>query len=112
MDIDRKIQLSELNRIYGALLTEHQREMLRLYYDCDISLFEIAEQLGISRQAVRDAIVRGEKTLLDFEDKLKLSQRQTKRAAELKQLNNLLREHKVDDAICFLDRLQGDDREK
>jgi len=60
---DERYNVSLLNDYYGNLLTEHQRDMIRLYYDCDVSLNEIAEEYGISRQAVRYAIVRGEKTL-------------------------------------------------
>lgn len=72
MNIKEKIDISILNSIYGNLLTPHQREMVRLYYDCDISLFEISEQFGISRQAVRDALLRAEKSLIEYEDKLGL----------------------------------------
>ena len=68
----KNLQISELNDIYGALLTEHQREVLRSYYDFDLSLAEIAENDGISRQAVRDALVKAEELLADFESKLGL----------------------------------------
>ncbi|MEG1612671.1 MAG: sigma factor-like helix-turn-helix DNA-binding protein [Clostridia bacterium] len=71
-NVQKNLEISDYLSLYGALLTEHQSEMLRLYYDCDISLFEIAEQFSISRQAVRDAIVRGEKLLLEYESKLRL----------------------------------------
>ena len=54
IDIDEKLNVSELLRVYGALLTPHQAEIMRQYYDCDISLFEIASDLDVSRQAVRD----------------------------------------------------------
>lgn len=72
MDIDKKLTISEYNRVYGGLLTPYQHEMLSLYYDCDVSLNEIAEQYNISRQAIRDALQRGERALLDFESKLSL----------------------------------------
>jgi predicted DNA-binding protein YlxM (UPF0122 family) len=75
MDIQKKLTLSEYNRVYGGLLTEHQQEMLSLYYDCDVSLNELSQQYGISRQAVRDALVRGEKALTEFERVLKLIER-------------------------------------
>ena len=70
IDIDEKLTVSELLSQYGKILTPHQAEMMRLYYDCDISLFEIATESGISRQAVRDAIQRGVKTLKDIDEKL------------------------------------------
>lgn len=72
MKLEDKIDVSILNGVYGRLLTPHQSEMVRLYYDCDISLFEISEQLNISRQAVRDSLVRAEKSLTEYEKKLGL----------------------------------------
>ncbi|HRF37016.1 MAG TPA: sigma factor-like helix-turn-helix DNA-binding protein, partial [Clostridia bacterium] len=67
MSKSEKLFISRYNDFYGCLLTEHQCEMIRLYYDCDISLFEIAEQFGISRQAVRDTIKRAEQLLVGYE---------------------------------------------
>ena len=75
IDIDEKLNVSELLRVYGALLTPHQAEIMRQYYDCDISLFEIASDLDISRQAVRDVLVRSVKTLKDVDKKLRLIER-------------------------------------
>lgn len=63
-------QMSLLFDFYGELLTDKQRELFDLYYNEDLSLTEIAEHAGISRQGVRDAIVRGETLLRDTEDKL------------------------------------------
>ena len=86
MGADERYNVSLLNDYYGNLLTEHQRDMIRLYYDCDVSLNEIAEEYGISRQAVRDAIVRGEKTLNELESKLSLAKRGSKLVKELKEI--------------------------
>lgn len=55
---------------YGELLTEHQRNTMELYYCEDLSLSEISEPLGITRQAVRDLIKRTEQVLLEYEEKL------------------------------------------
>ncbi len=60
---------------YGDLLTEKQARALDLYYNEDLSLAEIAEPLGISRQGVRDSIKRGEKQLYDLEKTLGLAKR-------------------------------------
>lgn len=68
-----KLEISQLLGTYSALLTDKQRAALKLYCDCDCSLSEIADELGISRQGVRDAIVKGEKTLTRFEEALHLS---------------------------------------
>lgn len=69
-----KLQLSALLNTYSALLTDRQCAAIKMYCDCDCSLSEIAEELGISRQGVRDAIVKGEKTLVELEDALGLSE--------------------------------------
>ena len=55
---------------YSPMLTEHQKDALDLYYNEDLSLAEIAENLGITRQAVRDAIKQGERKLFYFEERL------------------------------------------
>ena len=54
---------------YGDVLTERQKEFYDLYYNEDLSLAEIAENYGISRQGVRDVIVRAEGIMTDLEDK-------------------------------------------
>ena len=54
---------------YGELLTPRQREFFDLYYNEDLSLSEIAENSGISRQGVRDVIVRAEAAMQEVEDK-------------------------------------------
>ena len=69
-----KLQLSELLQVYADMLTEKQRETLSMYCDCDCSLSEIAGEVGISRQGVRDAIVKGEATLTKLEEALHLAQ--------------------------------------
>ena len=68
-----KIQMSELLLIYANMLTDKQRDALLMYCDCDCSLSEIADEVGISRQGVRDAIVKGEATLIKLEEALHLS---------------------------------------
>ncbi|NCB04937.1 MAG: putative DNA-binding protein [Clostridia bacterium] len=68
-------RMSMLFDFYGELLTEKQKELFDLYYNEDLSLSEIAEHVGITRQGVRDAIMRAEEVLRDTEDKLKLMKR-------------------------------------
>ncbi|MBP3634167.1 MAG: YlxM family DNA-binding protein [Oscillospiraceae bacterium] len=55
---------------YGELLTEKQKTCFDLYYNQDLSLGEIAEEAGISRQGVHDTLSKAEQALLDFEQKL------------------------------------------
>lgn len=68
-------RMSMLYDFYGELLTEKQKELFDLYYNEDLSLSEIAEHAGITRQGVRDAIMRAEEVLRDTEDKLGLIRR-------------------------------------
>ncbi len=62
-------RMALLYDFYGDMLTERQKEFYDLYYNEDLSLSEIAENYGISRQGVRDVIVRAEATLTELEDK-------------------------------------------
>ena len=64
----KDLRISELNDIYGELLTSRQREILQNYYDYDLSLSEIAENMGISRQGARDAIVKASEQLSFYEE--------------------------------------------
>ena len=66
---------SMLLDFYGELLTDKQRECFDLHYNEDLSLSEIAEQLGISRQGVWDNIRRAESVLEDVENKTGLLRR-------------------------------------
>ena len=68
--MDKKVEISLLCQIYGKLLTEKQLNIMDNYYNLDLSLSEIAENEGITRQAVRDIIKKGENKLFEFEEKL------------------------------------------
>ena len=68
--MDKKVEISMLCQIYGKLLTEKQLNIIDNYYNLDLSLSEIAENEGITRQAVRDIIKKGENKLFEFEEKL------------------------------------------
>ena len=70
MKDEKNVKISQLNQIYGGILTEKQRAVLERFYDCDCSLAEISEEFGISRQAVLDAVKKSEETLLKTEEKL------------------------------------------
>lgn len=71
----KNLNISVLLDFYGEMLTEKQREVVELYYNEDLSLAEIAEHSGITRQGVRDSIKRAEYQLMDCEEKLGLSAR-------------------------------------
>ena len=68
-------RMAMLFDFYGDLLTDRQKEFYDLYYNEDLSLAEIAENYGISRQGVRDVIVRAEAAMTEIEDKTHLIRR-------------------------------------
>lgn len=71
---------------YGDLLTDRQKEFYDLYYNEDLSLAEIGENYGITRQGVRDVIVRGEAYLESVEEKTGLIKRFHTMRAQLEQV--------------------------
>ena len=70
MEIEKTNRMNALFEFYAALLTDKQMNYIELYYADDYSLAEIAEEFGVSRQAVYDNIQRTEKILEDYEMKL------------------------------------------
>jgi len=71
----KNMELALLFDFYGDMLTEKQRDVIELYYEDDLSLSEIAENAGITRQGVRDSIKRAEGQLLEMEERLGLVRR-------------------------------------
>ena len=71
----KNMEIALLLDFYGEMLTEKQKDMVELYYNDDLSLSEIAENAGISRQGVRDSIKRAEGQLLEMEERLGLARR-------------------------------------
>ena len=72
---DGRLMNTMLLDFYGELLTDKQRECFDLHYNEDLSLSEIAEQCGISRQGVWDNIRRAEASLQEIESKTGLIRR-------------------------------------
>ncbi|NLX64878.1 MAG: putative DNA-binding protein [Clostridiaceae bacterium] len=68
-------EITVLLDFYGHLLTERQHEIMDLYFNSDLSLGEIAEELSISRQGVYDSIRKAKQALLEYEKKLGLVER-------------------------------------
>ena len=73
--VAKKLSFVLLLDCYGDLLTEHQRNIMELYYCEDLSLAEIGQPLGITRQAVRAIIKRSEAQLTEYESKLGFAER-------------------------------------
>ena len=76
--MDKNVQIGLLCDIYGELLTEKQQNILDLYYNQNLSLAEIAEEVRITRQAVKDSIAKGEKRLFRIRRKTRNYEKSTK----------------------------------
>ena len=66
----KDIRYEELFDIYGSLLTENQKSIFEAYYSFDLSLSEIAEEKGVTRQSVNDSLKKTRKELDELEEKL------------------------------------------
>ena len=72
---EKNMNISFLLDFYGEVLSDKQHEILDLYYNEDLSLAEIAESNGLTRQGVRHVIKKAEDELLSLETKLGLANR-------------------------------------
>ena len=72
--MEKNLEFIELFEIYKGLLTEKQRKLFSSYYLYDLSLSEIAEEEGGSRQSVYDAIKKVKQKLTEFENLLKIKE--------------------------------------
>ena len=82
----KNLEISLLLDFYGSMLTEKQRMMIEYYYNDDLSLAEIADNEGITRQGVRDAVKRAESQLLELEERLGLAKRFQQMQAGLEEI--------------------------
>lgn len=74
-EISRKVELAWLTAFYGGMLTDKQRLVLQLHCEEDMSLGEIAQEAGVSRQGVHDMLTRAAGKLFDMEEKLGMAAR-------------------------------------
>jgi len=95
MDIEEKVIISQLLDYYGGLLPGAQYDILKLRFDSDLTLQEIAECQGISRQGVRDSIIRGVKLLYEYDSKLKLKDRMDTIRVKLIKLSDCVKDNDV-----------------
>ena len=78
VSVAKNLDVVLLADFYGEMLTDNQRKFIEYYYSDDLSLSEIAQNEGITRQGVRDAVKRAETQLFDMEKKLGLAERTRK----------------------------------
>ncbi len=97
---EKDLEIAFLLDFYGEVLSDRKRTVLDYYYNDDCSLAEIAEEIGISRQGVRDLIKKAEEELRFYEEKLGLAQRFRNTQACTHRLLSLLEQSDVSDEVC------------
>ena len=88
--IDVKVGL--LFDYYGQFLTAKQRDVMHLYFENDYSLSEIAQELGVSRQAVHDMIKKARKSLEECEERLGLVLKVSEKDEAIKKIGKITEE--------------------
>jgi len=88
--VEKRPLINILYDFYGPLLTERQRNLMELYYEQDLSLGEIADQCGITRQGVHDGLKRAGEALERYEVKLGLVRRHLAQRERLERLRTEL----------------------
>jgi len=109
--MDDILQATLLFDFYGELLTEKQKNIFSMYHLEDLTLSEIGDEQGISRQAVRDQLKRTEKILIEYENKLKLVEKFQEHKDAVKRIKTLAEElekrYKNDDkAISYIEKIK------
>ena len=70
MNIEERVKIAVLVKYYGKLLTEKQKTIIAMYVDNNLSLAEVSDELGVSRQAVKDALDKALSALEKYEQEL------------------------------------------
>ncbi len=110
---EQRMRLGRLFDLYGGLLTDKQRDCLNMYFYDDLSLSEISEELGVSRQAVHDLLKRVEQTLEKYENKLGLLAKNDADKEQLRTVIDLITHDNgagKNEAVNILIRMCGEGR--
>lgn len=91
--------MAALLDVYGKVLTDKQRDLIDLYYNEDLSLGEIAENRGITRQGVRDAVKRSEFVLYELEENLGVLHLRERLDGRLNEMQELLRKMETENDL-------------
>ena len=93
--MEKSVKFSMLLEIYGNLLTEKQADTVELYYNQNLSLSEIAEEIGVTRQAVRKSLIEAEKNLLDYENRLGIFEKQVQRRNKIDKILKIVEDESL-----------------
>lgn len=105
--MERIVEQTMLYDFYGELLTDHQRSVYEDVVFNDLSLSEVAEEYGISRQGVHDLIKRCDRTLAEYEEKLHLIEKFKKTKEMAAHIRRLAGEYRVSRKESCMDEIFG-----
>lgn len=123
--MDKNVRICLLFSFYRNMLTKRQIDCVDLYYNEDLSLAEISELLGITRQGVRDNIKRAENTMNDTEERLGLVTKFLGISEKLAKIDDIIREiekspnvrylsddikHKINDILMIIGSINDDEQ--
>ena len=123
--MDKNVRICLLFSFYRNMLTKRQIDCVDLYYNEDLSLAEISELLGITRQGVRDNIKRAEHTMNDTEERLGLVSKFLGISEKLARIDDIIREiekspnvrylsddikHKINDILMIIGSINDDEQ--
>lgn len=123
--MDKNVRICLLFSFYRNMLTKRQIDCVDLYYNEDLSLAEISELLGITRQGVRDNIKRAENTMNDTEERLGLLSKFLGISEKLAKIDDIIREiekspnvrylsddikHKINDILMIIGSINDDEQ--
>lgn len=123
--MDKNVRICLLFSFYRNMLTKRQIDCVDLYYNEDLSLAEISELLGITRQGVRDNIKRAENTMNDTEERLGLVSKFLGISEKLAKIDDIIREiekspnvrylsddikHKINDILMIISSINDDEQ--
>ena len=105
--MEKKVMQTFLYDFYGELLTEHQQNIYEDFVLNDLSLSEIAEEAGISRQGVHDMVKRCDKLLEGYEEKLHLLERFMKTKEKITQIRTLTRNYQNQNEAEIMEQIEN-----
>ena len=103
--MEKIVKVAQLYDMYGPLLNEKQRDVINCYYNEDLSLQEIADNDGRSKQAISDMINRSVDKLFEFENELSLLKSKNELKASLFEIRELIESSNNKEAIQKLTEL-------
>ena len=100
--MEKSVHISMLLEMYGKLLTDKQQDFIDLYYNQNLSLSEIAEELNITRQGVRKSLIDAENRLFDIEEKLGLLKEKLERDEVILEITKRINDKNIKDSLMNL----------